>query len=116
MIRFLLLFIFNIVDKFKKHFIYWSNECKGDVKVFREEFVNGANHYCRKFVVPQEELERFRDFLDGLLGTDAQAECFVHGTFTSLCESFHSLCNKFAPKVLYLPIHSIDGLRPNYLL
>ena len=92
----------NNADKFKKHFIYWSNEYKGDVKILREKFDKAADYHCAKYTVPAEELQRFREFLDGLIGTDAQAECFVHGTFTSLCESFHSLCNKFAPKVPYL--------------
>ena len=84
--------------KIKKHFIYCANSCNGNVETFKEMFLGLADYWGDKFDIPEEELVHFRTFLTGLLGKDLHL--YVNGTHTSLCESFHSLCNKHCPKAL----------------
>lgn len=82
--------------KIKKHFIYCANNCNGNAETFREMFLGLADHYASKFDIPAAEVKDFKEFLASLLGKDLHL--YVHGTHTSLCESFHSLCNKYCPK------------------
>lgn len=82
--------------KIKKHFIFCANECGGSVDRFREMFLGMADYWGDKYGIPEPELVHFRIFLDDLLGKDLHL--YVNGTHTSLCESFHSLCNKYCPK------------------
>ena len=81
--------------KIKKHFIYCANNCNGSADTFKELFLGMAD-YWDKFEIPESELVHFRSFLTGLLGKDLHL--YVNGTHTSLCESFHSLCNKYCPQ------------------
>ncbi len=82
--------------KIKKHFIYCANTCNANVELFRESFIALADHYADKFSIPKVEVTHFMEFLRTLLGKDLHL--YIHGTHTSLCESFHSLCNKVCPK------------------
>jgi hypothetical protein len=82
--------------KIKKHFIYCANDCNGSAETFRTMFLGLADHYASKYGIPASEVKQFKEFLDTLLGKDLNL--YIHGTHTSLCESFHSLCNKYCPK------------------
>jgi len=82
--------------KIKKHFIHCANNCNGSAETFKEMFLGMADYWGDKFDIPDDELVHFRSFLAALLGKDLHL--YVNGTHTSLCESFHSLCNKFCPK------------------
>ncbi len=59
-------------------------------------FLGLTDHYADKFDIPPNEIAHFKTFLEKLLGKDLHL--YVNGTHTSLCESFHSLCNKVCPK------------------
>lgn len=86
--------------KFKKHFLYWANHCGGDEAKFRAGFKSAATHYGKKFGLPKNEISDLMEFLDKELLGKKDLKYYLHGTHTSYCESFHSLCNKLCPKAL----------------
>jgi hypothetical protein len=87
-----------VIYKIKKHFIWATHNCNGDRKKLRQLFLGASDYYGAKYGWHEIEIEIFREFIDKLLGDDEEAEKFAHGTFTSLCESFHSTANHFCPK------------------
>lgn len=92
------LFISGLV-KWKKHFLHVANNCNGDEVLFRKMFIASADHYATKFKIPPDEVILLKKFLEKkFLGKDLRY--YVHGTYTSFCESFHALANKLCPKAL----------------
>jgi hypothetical protein len=82
----------------KKHFIWASANCGGNASTLKTLFAGAARHYGEKLGWTELEIEIFAEFLPTLIGNDEEFEKFAHGTFTSLCESFHSLANKYHQK------------------
>jgi len=91
-------FIYGYIDKLKKHFIWASANCGGNASTLKTLFAGAARHYGEKLGWTELEIEIFAEFLPTLIGNDEEFEKFAHGTFTSLCESFHSLANKYHQK------------------
>jgi hypothetical protein len=64
-----------------------------------EMFARAAIYYGEKHGWLPDEIAIMAEFLPTLIGDLSEFEKFAHGTFTSLCESFHSLANKYHQKV-----------------
>lgn len=85
--------------KFKKHWVYCSENCDKDKKKFKKMWRGAKEHYVGKYNLSDDEVSCLDVWLEKqLIG----CEFYLYGFRTNYTEGYHGLCNFFYRKGITL--------------
>jgi len=82
--------------KLKTHYWYWATQ-KLDPIQFKNQLCNATNYWTTRIGLSKEQAEVINQFFLMLVG-DEPAQQHSDGLSSALCESLHSVNNKYCPK------------------